>query len=173
MAAKKPSQSKVSKKFWYVQDWGTYPNQTLVFIGYTEPEALVVMKKEKMNKETTAHFEKDIFTDVNFVASVAGFVWHDTETAATLLFLPKFEDDWHSYEVLMHEVVHLVLNGLVKDRRFVDFVGSRHHLEQEGIAYQVEYLFRSIRRRLQQEYLGPVHKTVHAEGKRYTASKRG
>lgn len=172
MSAKPPT-TPTPKKFWYLQGWGTYPNQTLIFIGYTEPEALAVMEKEKMDKETTAHFKKDIFTDQNFVATVAGFVWHDTDTSCTIMFLPKFEDKWASYETLMHECIHLVLNALVKERRFVDFVGGRHHLEQEGIAYQVEFLFRSIRQKLQKEYLAPVHKAARPKGKRYTASKRG
>lgn len=149
---KKAVKGKAPKKFWYIQDWGTYSNQTAVFIGYTESEALTVMKKAKFDKDTVARFEKDIFTDANFVATVSGFVWHDTQTPRTMLFMPEFKDTWISYETLMHECVHLTLNGLVKERRFVDFIGGRHHLEQEGIAYQVEYLFRSVRKRLQKEF---------------------
>jgi hypothetical protein len=111
------------------------------------------VKAGKMGKDPVAAFEKDMDEDEKLHETTAGFVWHSDDYAYTALFLSKFIDIWPSYETLMHECTHLVLNVLAAGHSFIDFhSGEKKQIEHEGIAYQHEYLFRSIRRRLQKAF---------------------
>lgn len=132
-------------KFWYIQDWGTYGNQTLVFVGYTIPEITKIIKKKGFKSNIVAEWCKDWEGMENTFKNVAGGVW--SNDGATVLYLPKWEDNWDNYETLLHECFHLVMAGLAKGKLFVN-EGS---IEEEGMAYQLEYLFRHIRIKLQKK----------------------
>jgi hypothetical protein len=59
---------------------------------------------------------------------------------SVILYLREWVRDWHSYETLLHEIVHAV-QYIFEDCRGL-------WSENEAVAYQIEYLFRSIRRKL-------------------------
>lgn len=139
-------------KFWYTQDWGTYDDKTLVFVGYTEREALAQMKRAKLNKRDIAIFEMDLMKDeIDFDDFVAGSAWYRQQSQHSAIFLPSFTNTMESYETLMHECLHLTLYVMSR-RNFIDSEDGKILIEQEGIAYQFEYLFHNIRRRLQKAY---------------------
>lgn len=56
------------------------------------------------------------------------------------LILPKFKDTWSYWEILIHELHHIVFY-MSKKKTFDD--------EMEAMAYLQEWLFREIRRKLQ------------------------
>ena len=135
------------KKYWYVQDWGTYGNETPVFVGYTIPEITKIMKKQDWSPKIIAEWCKDWDDRDNVFKDVAGGVW--SCHGSTLLYLPSWNGSWNNYETLMHECFHLIIAGLGKGKLFIN-EGS---IEEEGMAYQLEYLFRNIRIKLQKKLL--------------------
>lgn len=130
-----------SKKFCYVQGWGTYKNDTLVCIGMSKPEIILALKRlgDAHLVIPMANEFKEKFKDRS---RNNGWVFlHDGKT---IMGLKPFEDTWTYWETLLHEVAHLVHNVLGKDRCMMD--------EDEARAYQQEFLFREIRRKLQNRY---------------------
>lgn len=134
------------KKFWYIQDWGTYTCQTPVFVGYTPKEMLKVMKKQNWNKEVVKKFEGECEELTEYAEGKNGFVW--SYEGWTLLSFPHWKGTWDDIETLVHECFHLVVAQLAKSKAFVR---STDDIEEEGMAYQLEYLFRNIRIRLETE----------------------
>lgn len=134
------------KKYWYLQDWGTYNNQTPVFVGYTVKEITTIIKRQKWNKEAVKKWCED--EDLaEFMEGKNGAVWK--YEGWTLLYLPSWNGTWDDIETLVHECFHLVVGQLGGQKAFING-GS---IEEEGMAYQQEYLFRSIRRKLASKML--------------------
>lgn len=150
MTARK-NKKKKRTRFWYIQDWGIYVSHTPIFVGYTEREALKVMKGNNFVPKMVELFEKDIEPE-DYSKNKAGFIWH--KDGYTALFLTEFDGSWYSYDSLMHECMHLVLCQLGEWMHFITYDEDRKaiEIEQEGIAYAHEFLFRSIRRRLQKAF---------------------
>jgi hypothetical protein len=132
----------IKKKYWYLQDWGTYNNQTPVFVGYTIKEITAIIKKQGWNKEVTKKWCDESEELEKFMEGKNGSVW--SYEGWSLMYLPHWHGTWDEMETLVHECFHLVIEQLGKQKAFIN--GER--VEEEGMAYQQEYLFRSIRRKL-------------------------
>ena len=74
---------------------------------------------------------------------VDGLVHNDQKNGTTILMFSDWKNDWKHWDCLVHEVTHLV--------HFV--LGNMKNMmhEDEGRAYQTEFLFREIRRNLWQK----------------------
>jgi len=130
-------------KFWYIQEWGTYNTQTPVFVGYSCKEVTKVMEGRKdWKKEILEAWKKDGMHEYD-ADGKSGTVWR--HEGYTLLMLRDWDGSWKSLDNLLHETMHLVLGHLGMSKYFVR---SSEDIEQEGLAYQQEFLFRQIRRRL-------------------------
>lgn len=119
-------------KFKFIQDWGSYQNDTLVYVGYGKEE----IKKDLQKYQDSATVISNLET-VDF-DGFRGLVI--TDRAKTLLVLSKWDGGWEYLEVLIHEIHHLVYMVMVKNKMMED--------EMEAQAYQQEYMFRQIRQKL-------------------------
>lgn len=138
MKTKKKTKKK-PKPIMFVQDFGTYTNEILVLCGVTDKkELLKYLKKVKAKFE----FSKWVLEDFDGWKKdiekkhLAQFCFNN-EIQGGVLMLRPMEDCWNYWEVLMHEVHHIVQN-LAKQKGMFE--------ELEAQAYLFEYLFKSIRR---------------------------
>lgn len=130
------------RKFSYLQEWGSYTNQTYIAIGMNHNEIVKDMKRRNFG----AHIIK-IFNDqkkenddrwFNPQVGNTGVCWfHDGKS---LLWLPHWKNDWEHWDTIVHEISHLIFEVMCK--------GKNMTVETEAQAYQLEYLFRAIRRKL-------------------------
>lgn len=142
--------SKKTKKFWYLQDGGTYSFQIPVFVGYTIPEVVEVLKKQKgLNPEAIKEFVDGVEMATKSFHGKQGGVW-STDSGWSILFLPSWEGSWNDIETLVHECFHLTINMLGRGKMMINC--SSGTIEEEAIAYNQEYLWRNIRRRLEKAY---------------------
>lgn len=133
-------------KYWYLQDWGTYTTQTPVFVGYTPAEICVVLKRQKnFNKAAVTAFVHDLESSEKAFKTVQGGIW-TSDNGYALMYLPKYEGTWSDIETLVHECFHLVIGQLGRAKMLINH--STESVEEEALAYQHEYLWRSIRRKL-------------------------
>lgn len=131
------------KKQYFIQDWGTYSNQTLVVVGMKHEEIVSLMKRLKFDKEGITNFDteskKEDEADKAFAYTCKGFMWFDDQGRSVLWFR-EWTNDWDHYDTLLHEIYHGVHHLMHLNKKMVK--------EEEACAYQMEYLFRSIRRKL-------------------------
>ena len=76
--------------------------------------------------------------------AVGGLTHIDYEHATTVLILPSWENEWKYLDVLVHEITHMVHAILGKCLNMMD--------EDEARAYQTEFLFKEIRKKLYEHY---------------------
>lgn len=127
------------KKFAFIQGWGTYSNETFVAVNMDFKQICFKMKSMKVNKEFVLDFasNKD---------SIGSFMTKDNNAMCwfsdgrSVLWFREWVDDWGHYDTLLHECYHLVHNILHKAKNMAN--------DDEGSAYQLEYLFRELRREL-------------------------
>lgn len=132
---------KKSKQFWYLQNWGTYSNQTFVCIGMNHQEITDAFKKLKSKPAVINAWIRDKEKLLpQLTMSDGGLTWRDEESCVTLLWFPTWKNDWQHWDSLLHETYHLVYFGLLEQRLM--------NKEEDAFAYQQEYLFREIRRTL-------------------------
>jgi len=129
-----------NKKVFYIQDWGTYSNQSIVTVGMSYEEMLTTMKRKKLNKSIVKAFEKDEQGVKQSMAGANGFCWSDQITGGTVIAFEDWENNWQHWDCLLHEIVHAIHAILDRNKNMAS--------EDEGRAYQTEYLFREIRRHL-------------------------
>ena len=129
------------KKIAYIQGWGSFSNETLVCVGMNRQEIGKFMKKNKLKSEfisnfssKTAAFDKHIGDDSDDLPRV----FYDN--GRTILSFGNWKNDWEHWDSLNHEICHLVHAILGHHKNMMD--------EDEGRAYQHEFLFREIRRKL-------------------------
>ena len=125
---------KKSKHF--ITACGTYPNQILISVGGTYKEMVDYLVKEKIDITDFQEFKEHI---ENFTGKGDKGFEMMNEKGQILLYLKEFKDNWETYEVLLHEVCHIV-QDLFDQRGMVG--------EKEAFAYELEYLFRNIRKLL-------------------------
>lgn len=130
------------KEIIFVQEYGTYTNQLLVLVGIEDKKKIFdYLKKVKAE----AGFSKWVLEDFDGwkedikKKNMALFCRNDT-VEGTVLVLRSYEDTWEYWECLMHEIHHIVQH-LAKIKGMFE--------EVEAQAYLFEFLFRSIRRKLQ------------------------
>lgn len=128
-------------KFAYIQNWGTYSNETVVAIGMSHKDILEYLKRIKAKKEVIENFENAHYGFSERVEQGVGGIAHiDYQTGTTIIMFPIWENNWKWWDSLLHEITHLVHAILGKNKNMMD--------EDEARAYQTEYLFREIRRKL-------------------------
>lgn len=131
------------KKISFIQGWGTYTNQTFVCVGMTFQEVIRQNKRLHADKWFTDFItERKATFEGELRAMPKGFLMYH-ESGASLLWLKTWKDDWEHYETLIHELHHAVHFMLGKLRLMND--------EAEALAYQQEWMFRQLRRRLRHE----------------------
>jgi len=123
---------KKPKKFAFLQDWGTYGNETLVIVGMDAEEIIKHIQRKGFN--FTAGFPASLRRVFKATSVSARCVF---EEGRSILWLPSWKDDWENWETLMHEIVHLIHRCLCINKHMDE--------EDEAQAYQMEYLFRAIR----------------------------
>lgn len=135
---KKKRNVKQSKKHQiFIQGWGTLNNETLVCVGCEHKEVIAFAKKNKIKAEAITWLEHH-FSTLPEHPSTTGYTISDV--SGTFLWLREYEDSWDYWETLIHEISHM-LDFVFEDRKMTK--------ETEARAYQHEYLFRQIRRKLQ------------------------
>ena len=124
-------------------DWGTFPNQTLVFVGVPIGEWLKIAKGIKdAKKDFLSWIERESKSEElgELLKHCKGMFLSDTEHSYSILYFAEWSGNWDGYETLMHELHHAVHEMLGNKR------GMRE--EMEGLAYAQEHLFRQARRKL-------------------------
>lgn len=126
------------KKYYYIQSWGTYASDTLVFVGYDFNGILKVLKKYKQDgfieflKNDTSL--KTNISNNNYKGYAIGY------NTKSILLLKEYKNDWKCFDIILHEIHHLVYIILGQERDMKN--------EMEAQAYQFEYLFKNIRQKL-------------------------
>ncbi len=133
------SKNKTTKKA-FIQEWGTYSNQTIVSVGMDVEDMLKYLKRIKAKYEIVKNLAANKEVIEKFLLEKCASCHIDRENGATILFFPEWKNDWEHWDTLIHEVTHLVHAVLGKMKNMMD--------EDEARAYQTEYLFREIRRKL-------------------------
>ena len=116
-----------------------YSYDIVVGIGVTKKEIVAYSKKQKLKKEFTKWVEEDtrIYEVLN---EQDGIFAYNSNAPGGLLMLKEFTDEWKSWELLIHEISHIVQYMMTQ---------KLMEGEDEARAYLTEWLFRSIRRKLQ------------------------
>lgn len=144
------------KKFAFVQDWGTYSNETLVIVGMNAEEILA--HADKRNLAFSGDFPKQLrrIFKKEAASSTSGRCLFDE--GRSLLWLPSWKNDWENWETLMHEIVHLIHRCLCINKCMGE--------EDEAQAYQMEYLFHNLRLELGRRTIGRKNKLRAKKQKR-------
>lgn len=136
----------MKKKLLFVENLDPYQFDVLVMVGFTasdKKEFMKQMKKYRIDFAAAKIFlEKYDEIIEGLKKNLGQFMWIQDEKdhMMYILSLRAYEDTWKYWEILMHEVHHLV-------RELADTKGFLK--EPEAQAYLFENLFRSIRRKLQ------------------------
>jgi hypothetical protein len=137
---------------YFLLDWGTYKDTTLVAIGLPFDLLEKIYRKlaEPQNKEILKENRADI--EPLIIEQNKGFFWCKEGDAkqgrVSILWLREWKDKWPDYETLLHEIFHLVIVILGDHRGMLAARESEIFYEDEAMAYQMEYLFRQCRRKL-------------------------
>lgn len=138
--AKKPVR-KPKTKGWYIQSWHIWPDDTIVSVGHTYEDILAIMKRIGAKASAIRDWEcsRDELKEM-FATVPKGLAWKGKTSSCTVVWFREYSFSMDFYDVIVHEVSHLL-----------DFVlnGSRGAInEGEARAYTNEFLVRSIRQRL-------------------------
>lgn len=153
---------KIQCPFAFVQEWGCYPDETMVIVGTKDIEDFFYFFKKLKVKALLA---KDYLTwmkengGVGVDGDNGNFSCVDSDNGRmTVLYLKEWpkKATWSDYQTLMHELHHAVNFVLVKYRGMEN--------EWEAQAYAQEQLFQQIRRKL--DGLDKVDKVYLKKGKR-------
>jgi len=136
---------KKQKKKAYLQDWGTYSNQTVVSVGMNFQDMLNYLHKIKSKFSIAENFVKNKENiDLRLGDQVGGLAHIDHQNSTSIIMFLTWKNDWPNWDSLNHEIAHVVHGILGKDKNMMD--------EDEARAYQHEYLFKEIRRKLWKLY---------------------
>ena len=117
----------------FIQDWGTFSNETLVCVNQDKAQILRYMKQTRIKPYLITLFEAKPETDA------LAFVWTPSMTGCTMLWLKTWTGDFKDLDTLVHETNHLIYD-ISRDKGFKD--------EAEIQAYQQAYLFSGILEKL-------------------------
>lgn len=132
--------SKKSEPLIFFQDCGIFSNEIVVSLGAGKEEVLSFLDKHCCSSEARAWIEKqdkEMFESID--EDHQGMVCH--EDGRLLLLLRPFENSWEYWETLLHELHHITLFLAQEKKMLAEF---------EGQAYLQGYLFKSIRRKLEE-----------------------
>jgi hypothetical protein len=136
--------SKLIKDKMFIQSFGTYSDEIFVIIGiHDKRQILKYLKKIK----ALFPFSKWVLESIDEWntslkdTNKGQLCWNDSkDTCGCVLMLRTPVDTWDYWEVLMHECHHAVQH-IAKRKGFLE--------EAENQAYLQEFLFHSLRRKLQ------------------------
>lgn len=131
---------KKSDEYWiFKQDTGIFKHEILITVGATTEQVLksLIDAEDSIKELAEAHDEQ--FKEL-VDSKMAGYALCDRVSKHIILALGSYQDDWYYWETLAHELHHVV--EYMSDFKLLDG-------ELEAKAYLFEYLFRSIRRKLQ------------------------
>lgn len=131
----------MKKKFIFSQDAGHLGTSFVVVSGYNAKETLKFIKKIYTKEYyLKAKSLVDKFFDCEERSHYNAEVLHINDKPYILRFKGRVEDSWETWEILIHEITHVV-----------DFYSTRGGFENEpeNRAYLMEYLFREIRSKIQ------------------------
>lgn len=144
----KPKKKK--QKYWYIQPNGTYPDETLVFAGYSVAEIKKIIARQKdWKKGIKEEWLEELDVDTAYRHDTA-YMLH-TSGNNTMIILPNFEYEALCYDTLSHECLHLAL-FFARYRGLLSTHDNKLLIEEEAIVYMHEYLTREIRRKLYNEF---------------------
>lgn len=117
---------KTKKPIIFLQEWGTYPFDTIIAIGGTieDIENFFKIKKFKFKDELREKLNKSL--------SSYATTFFDEKDHTTLVWFKK--DSFKNIGVVAHEIFHLV-------NYVFTFIGVS---EEETFAYQMQYLINNI-----------------------------
>lgn len=122
----------------FVQDCGALSNEVLVCLDYSYDELIknstIKITKEAKDWLLADENVKQAFSILPEQSAVVAF-----NDGKTLLLLKDFKDEWLFWQTLIHEICHIV-DHISLDKMFQN--------ESEHRAYLMEYLFKSIRRKI-------------------------
>lgn len=134
------TKKKYKKPKIFTQGMGTYADQLLVICGASKKEVFSFLKKGKASVKFSewvlndfSHWEESIKNRVK------GLFCFNDEIQGAVLFIGPVDDDWGYWQILMHEIHHVVFK-ISHQKAFVD--------EIEAQAYLFEFLFKEIRRKM-------------------------
>lgn len=134
------------RPFAFIQEWGCYPDETMVVVGTKKIEDFFFFFKKLGVKALLA---KDYLTWMKKNGGIGSdtdngsFSCVDSENGrCTVLYLKEWpkNPNWYNYQTLMHELHHAVNYILVRYRGMDN--------EWEAQAYAQEQMFQRIRRKL-------------------------
>lgn len=127
------------KSIMFVQDLGFYTDEVLVLSGVTDKkEVFKYLKKTKVNVKFAKYVLEEFDSwNEKMKLNLGLYCWGEF---GKVLVLRGIKDDWDYWQTLMHELHHLVTH-------VSQIKGFQSEMENQ--AYLFEYLFKSIRRKLQ------------------------
>lgn len=128
----------MKKPFGFVQDWGTFPDQTLVVIGVKSKNDIIEIARKVGGHKKLLEKLKDMGEPP---LECAGFFEYLGDGCGSILYMKTYKDDWTFWGTLMHELHHAVFYTLQRHRSM--------DAEKEALAYAQQDLFQNIRRKLQ------------------------
>jgi hypothetical protein len=117
----------------FIQDWGTFSNETLVCVNRDKAQILRYMRQTRVKPELIERFEAKPESDAE------AFVWSPSDMGCTMLWLREWAGDLEDLNTLVHETNHLVFD-ISRDKGFKE--------EAEIQAYQQAYLFSGVLEKL-------------------------
>ena len=127
----------------FIQPLDPYRHDLFVVAGATKADLLRFCKKAKVIKECVEVIKEDADKMFSTIEStqLALFFWAKKKHHIFfMLFLRPYKDVWEYWETLIHELAHVV-QKLASEKMMEG--------EDEARAYLHEFLFRSVRRKLQ------------------------
>jgi len=130
-------QNMKKRKYTYVQKWGSYDLGTIVSVGTTIEEIIDYAEKSGTTKKNIKYLKK-YKEELRKVMKYAGFFQNLPN--GNLIWLKTYRHNPYFYQKLVHELFHAVYSCLGKERRMME--------EDEAMAYQQEFLFSEISKKL-------------------------
>lgn len=122
----------------FIQDWGTYSNETFVFVDYSLEEIIKRLKNKgwtDLANKIEAHSQKK---DSVFNKKNNGLSW--VCGSKSILIFKDWKNDTKHLGLLTHELYHLIFAIMHRQKGMAT--------ENEACAYQISYLFREIKDKL-------------------------
>ena len=118
----------------WIQDWGTYGEQTLICVGANKKEIVAHLKKTCPKSQFLYCISK--FFEIPKGCDGCFWTHYNPKYRGSILWLKKLEYTPESISVLSHEVCHAIRRLLIEERNM--------HNEVEAQCYQTEFLIKNI-----------------------------
>jgi len=123
----------------FIQPIDLYKADVLIVCDASQEGTVKWLKKQKVRKNLIDWIKTDKEMFEILEKNEAVFYWNE-KVKGNMILLKNYEDRWEFWEALTHEIHHLVFK-MSKEKMMSE--------EMEAQAYLFEFLFHSIRRKLQ------------------------